>query len=110
MTPSVIPLERAFSTGVYGTTLVLMVCSGWLWAGLYASPYSIAPVEVSASARLRVTAGRRSLTVGGQSFAISTASLQSIHRWLDRNGVRVRHQSTAEPATVRGLGRPGVSD
>ena len=90
MTPSILPLEKAFSTGLHGTTLVLMICSGWLWAGLYASPYSFAPAEVAASARLQVTAGKRTLTVGDRSFAVSAASLQSIRRWLDRNGVRVR--------------------
>lgn len=97
MTPTMLPLEKAFPTGSQGTTLVLMICSGWLWAGLYASPHSAAPAEVAASARLTATAGIRELTVGGHRFAVSNASLLSIRRWLDRNGVRVRLRAMAEP-------------
>ncbi|RRU06406.1 hypothetical protein EGJ34_17145 [Stenotrophomonas sp. 278] len=90
MNPSPLPIEKTFATGSQGTTLVLMICAGWLWAGLYASPHSSSPVEVAASARLTAKAGRRTLTLGGHSFAVSNASLHAIRRWLDRNRVRVR--------------------
>ena len=90
MKPSALPIEKSFATGSHGTTLVLMICAGWLWAGLYASPHSSSPVDVAASARLTARVGRRTLIVGGHNFAVSDASLHTIRRWLDRNGVRVR--------------------
>jgi len=93
MNTSALPIEKTLATGSHGTTLVLMICAGWLWAGLYASPYSSSPVEVAASARLTAKVDRRALTVGSHKFAVSNASLHSIRRWLDRNGVRVREVS-----------------
>ena len=90
MNPSALPIEKTFATGYHGTTLVLMICAGWLWAGLYASPHSRSPAEVAAWARLTAKAGRRTLNVGGHNFPVSNASLHTIRRWLDRNAVRVR--------------------
>ncbi|MDY0978962.1 hypothetical protein [Stenotrophomonas sp. CFBP8994] len=90
-----LPVERAFATGNQGATLVVMVCAGWLWAGLYASPFSDTPTEVSAAATLNVTAGVQHLVVGAHKFKLSHSSLRSATRWLDRNGVRVR---TARPS------------
>ncbi|MDZ5815074.1 hypothetical protein U4I65_08515 [Stenotrophomonas maltophilia] len=85
-----LPIERAFPTGSQGATLVLMVCADWLWAGLYASPYSAVPAEVSAAARLGVTVRGRRLQVGQGTFPITPKSLQAACRWLDRNGVHIR--------------------
>lgn len=98
MTTPPLPVERSFTTGTHGTTLVLMVCAGWLWAGLYASPYSIAPSEVAAAASLSARITGRELHVGAGRFALSQKSLQSARRWLDRNGVRIRETSTKELA------------
>lgn len=108
MTPHSLPHEKSFPTGSHGAILVLMVCSDWVWAGLYASPYSFAPAEVAASARLQVTAGGKTLTVGGQSFAVSPASLWSVRRWLDRNGVRVRTRAGTESSAACSLARSGA--
>lgn len=84
-------LLREFATGHQGTTLVLMICTDWVWAGLYASPYSATPVEVSVAPSLRTTAATRRLIVGGKSYPLSGTCLQSVRRWLDRNGVSVRN-------------------
>ncbi len=99
MSASRLPLEREFATGNQGTTLVLIVCAGWLWAGLYAGPYSTTPVEVSAAPTLTATAGARRLIVGGTSYALSPSSLQSARRWLDRNGVVVRNAPSPKSPT-----------
>lgn len=90
MSPSRPPVERAFATGHQGTVLVLMICRDWLWSSLYASPHSDSPVEVCAAPSLIATAGERRLIVGGKTYPVSRTCLQSVRRWLDRNGVRVR--------------------
>jgi len=92
-----LPVERAFATGNQGATLVLMICSGWLWAGLYASPYSEYPSEVAAAPSLGASIGVRKLVVGHHAFKLSNSSLQATRRWLDRHGVRVR-VTTPHPA------------
>lgn len=93
-----LPVEHSFPTGSHGTTLVLMVCAGWLWAGLYASPHSATPTEVAAATGRSVTVRDRHLQVGAGRFAISQKSLQSARRWLDRQGVRVRDLTAKEAA------------
>jgi len=98
MSASTLPVEQAFATGSHGATLVLMVCSGWLWAGLYASPYSTTPSEVSAATGHRATVRGRHLQIGAGRYALSQKSLQSARRWLERNGVRVRDVTLKETA------------
>ncbi|WP_353085448.1 hypothetical protein [Stenotrophomonas sp.] len=98
MTGSTLPIEQAFATGTHGATLVLMVCAGWLWAGLYASPHSAAPTEVAAATGRSATVRGRELQIGTGRFALSQKSLQSARRWLDRQGVRVRDLTAKEPA------------
>lgn len=98
MTATTLPVEQAFATGSQGATLVIMVCAGWLWAGLYASPYSAAPSEVSAAPRLLATVRGRQLQIGPGQYPLTQKSLQSARRWLDRQGVRVRDLTTKEPA------------
>jgi hypothetical protein len=93
----VLPIEQSFPTGNRGNTLVLLVCAGWIWAGLYPSPYSITPTEVSATTS-RVTSVRgRQLRIGAGEYALSHKSMQSARRWLDRQGVTVRNVQPKEP-------------
>lgn len=98
MSAAALPVEQAFATGSHGSTLVLMVCAGWLWAGLYASPYSLTPTEVAAATGRTASVNGRVLQVGTGRFVLSPKSLQSACRWLDRNGVRVREINRKEPA------------
>ncbi|MGV8959227.1 MAG: hypothetical protein ACOH1V_02410 [Stenotrophomonas sp.] len=87
---SAVPAQQSFPTGRRGETLVLMVCATWLWAGLYASPRSATPLEVSAVVGKRARTGRRELRVGIGRYAMTPRSLQRACRWLDRQGVTVR--------------------
>lgn len=98
MSASSLPIEQSFATGNQGMTLVLMVCVGWIWAGLYASPYSITPTEVSATTRRSASVRGRQLRIGARDFPLSQKSMQSARRWLDRQGVTVRDQATKETA------------
>lgn len=98
MTGHSLPKQQAFATGTQGTTLVLMVCAGWLWAGVYASPHSITPIEVSATTARRASVRGRHLHVGAGRFPLSQKSLQAARRWLDRSGVRVRDANPKETA------------
>lgn len=93
-----LPVEHSFPTGSHGTSLVLMVCAGWMWAGLYASPHSTTPTEVAAATGRSATVRGRELQIGTGRFALSQKSLQSARRWLDRQGVRVRDLTAKEPA------------
>lgn len=90
MTATALPIEQAFATGSQGATVVIMVCAGWLWAGLYASPYSATPTEVSAAVGRSARITGRHLQIGAGRYLLSHKSLQSARRWLDRNGVRIR--------------------
>lgn len=98
MTGSTLPIKQAFATGTHGATLVLMVCAGWLWAGLYASPHSATPTEVAAATGRSATVRGRELQIGTGRFALSQKSLLSARRWLDRQGVRVRDLTAKESA------------
>lgn len=98
MKASALPVEHSFPTGSHGTSLVLMVCAGWMWAGLYASPHSTTPTEVAAATGRSATVRGRELQIGTGRFALSQKSLQSARRWLDRQGVRVRDLTAKEPA------------
>lgn len=98
MKASTLPVEHSFPTGSHGTTLVLMVCAGWLWAGLYASPHSATPMKVAAATGRSAAVRDRHLQVGTGRFALSQKSLQSARRWLDRQGVRVRDLIAKETA------------
>jgi hypothetical protein len=96
MSAQPLPLEQSFATGSQGTTLVLMVCAGWLWAGVYASPHSITPTEVSATTRRTASVSGRLLHIGAGRFPLSQKSLQAARRWLERNGVGVRDVTLKE--------------
>jgi len=91
-----LPIERAFATGNQGTTLVIMVCAGWLWAGLYASPHSATPIEVSAVTGRTASVRGRQLRVGAGHYSLTQKSLQAARRWLDRQGVTVRDHTPKE--------------
>lgn len=97
MSAHVLPVEQAFPTGNQGNTLVLLVCAGWIWAGLYPSPYSITPTEVSATTRRVASVRGRQLRIGAGNYALSQKSMQSARRWLDRQGVTVRDMQPKEP-------------
>lgn len=90
MTAPALPAERAFATGHQGKTLVLMVCGGWVWAGLYSSPFSITPLQIAVVPRLSASTETRVLIIGSERFLMTHASLQAARRWLDRSGVSVR--------------------
>ena len=96
MKARLLPVERAFATGNQGTTLVIMVCAGWLWAGLYASPYSATPTEVSAATGRTAIVRGRQLRIGVGHYSLTQKSLQAARRWLDRQGVTVRDQTPKE--------------
>lgn len=99
-----LPVEQQFATGHHGESLVLMVCQGWLWAGLYTAAPRESLLKVAASARRSVGASHHSLTLGGVSFSLNRLAAQAAHRWLDRQGVRVRSISPNNRATRRTRG------
>ncbi|SBV37814.1 conserved hypothetical protein [uncultured Stenotrophomonas sp.] len=89
MSAITLPVEESFATGRHDKTLVLLVCAGWIWAGLYAGA-TATPSEVSATPHRTVTTRRGSLQLGAGRYAMSTRSLQRAARWLSRQGITVR--------------------
>lgn len=98
------PVEQQFATGHQGESLVLMVCQGWLWAGLYTAAPRESLLKVAASASRSVGVSHHSLTLGGVTFSLNRLAAQAAHRWLDRQGVRVRSISPTNRATRRTRG------
>ncbi|WP_242880138.1 hypothetical protein [Stenotrophomonas maltophilia] len=98
------PVEQQFATGHQGELLVLMVCQGWLWAGLYTAAPRESLLKVAASASRSVGVSHHSLTLGGVTFSLNRLAAQAAHRWLDRQGVRVRSTSPINRATRRTRG------
>lgn len=45
-----LPVEQQFATGHQGESLVLMVCQGWIWAGLYTAAPRESLLQLAASA------------------------------------------------------------
>ncbi|HEL4265677.1 TPA: hypothetical protein UM524_000398 [Stenotrophomonas maltophilia] len=105
-TQPTLPVEQQFATGHQGESLVLMVCQGWLWAGLYTAAPRESLLKVAASASRSVGVSHHSLTLGGATFSLNRLAAQAAHRWLDRQGVRVRSISPINPATRRTRGIP----
>lgn len=101
-----LPVEQQFATGHQGESLVLMVCQGWLWAGLYTTAPRESLLKVAASASRSVGVSHHSLTLGGVTFSLNRLAAQAAHRWLDRQGVRVRSFSPTNRATRRTRGIP----
>ncbi|MBA0430634.1 MULTISPECIES: hypothetical protein [Stenotrophomonas] len=101
-----LPVEQPFATGHQGESLVLMVCQGWVWAGLYAAAPRESLLKVAASASRNVGISHHSLTLGGVTFSLNRLAAQAAHRWLDRQGVRVRSISPINRATRRTRGIP----
>lgn len=99
-----LPVEQQFTIGHQGESLVLMVCQGWLWAGLYTAAPRESLLKVAASASRSVGVSHHSLTLGGVSFSLNRLAAQAAHRWLDRQGVRVRSISPNNRATRRTRG------
>lgn len=99
-----LPVEQQFATGHQGESLVLMVCQGWLWAGLYTAAPRESLLKVAASASRSVGVSHHSLTLGGVSFSLNRLAAQAAHRWLDCQGVRVRSISPNNRATRRTRG------
>lgn len=104
MTTPRFPIEQRFATGHQGLSLVLMVCEKWIWAGLYSSPHSRTPVEVSASPTSVVRTTDYLLRLGTGRYPMTAKSLQAACRWLDRHGVAVRQISPTSraPRTRKG--------
>lgn len=105
-TQPTLPVEQQFATGHQGESLVLMVCQGWLWAGLYTAAPRESLLKVAASASRSVGVSHHSLTLGGVTFSLNRLAAQAAHRWLDRQGVRVRSISPINRATRRTRGIP----
>ena len=101
-----LPAEQQFATGHQGESLVLMVCQGWLWAGLYTAAPRESLLKVAASASRSVGVSHHSLTLGGITLPLNRLAAQAAHRWLDRQGVRVRSTSPINRATRRTRGIP----
>lgn len=101
-----LPVEQQFATGHQGQSLVLMVCQGWLWAGLYTAAPRESLLKVAASASRSVGVSHHSLALGGTTFTLNRLTAQAAHRWLDRQGVRVRSLSPTNRATRRTRGIP----
>lgn len=99
-----LPVEQQFATGHQGESIVLMVCQGWLWAGLYTAAPRESLLKVAASASRSVGVSHHSLTLGGITFPLNRLAAQAAHRWLDRQGVRVRSSSPINRATRRTRG------
>lgn len=104
MTAPRFPIQQRFATGHQGMSLVLMVCAKWIWAGLYSSPHSRTPAEVSASPTSVVRTSGDLLRLGAGRFPLTPKSLQAACRWLDRQGVTVRRISPTSraPRTRKG--------
>lgn len=94
-----LPVEQQFATGHQGESLVLMVCQGWIWAGLYTAAPRESLMQLAASASRSVGVSQNSLRLGGTTFALNRLAAQAAHRWLDRQGVRVRSISPNHRAT-----------
>ncbi|HEL7888788.1 TPA: hypothetical protein ACOEQ0_000924 [Stenotrophomonas maltophilia] len=99
-----LPVEQQFATDHQGELLVLMVCQGWLWAGLYTAAPRESLLKVAASASRSVGVSHHSLTLGGVTFSLNRLAAQAAHRWLNRQGVRVRSTSPINRATRRTRG------
>lgn len=86
---------EAFATGRRGQVLKLQVfpSGGYLWAGLYDSPLSRTPVELSVGTRRTVITRPRELHLGEGRYAMSPKALQRALRWLDRQGVHIREDT-----------------
>ncbi|EPG2416659.1 hypothetical protein QEK82_001598 [Stenotrophomonas maltophilia] len=102
----ILPVEQQFATGHQGESLVLMVCQGWLWAGLYTAAPRESLLKVAASASRSVGVSHHSLTLGGVTFSLNRLAAQAARRWLDRQGVRVRSISPNHRATRSTRGIP----
>lgn len=102
----ILPVEQQFATGHQGQSLVLMVCQGWLWAGLYTPAPRESLLKVAASASRTVRISPQTLSFGGTTFNLNRLAAQAAHRWLDRQGVSVRSVIPPRRATSR---NPGVS-
>lgn len=102
----ILPVEQQFATGHQGESLVLMVCKGWLWAGLYTAAPRESLLKVAASASRSVGVSHHSLTLGGITFPLNRQAARGAHRWLERQGVRVRSTSPINRATRRTRGIP----
>ncbi|RXK68637.1 hypothetical protein ERT44_05305 [Stenotrophomonas sp. MA5] len=101
-----LPVEQQFATGQHGETLVLMVCQGWLWAGLYSAAPRESLLRVAASATRSVRTSTGCLSIGGTKFDLNRLAAQAAHRWLDRQGVTVRSVASPQRAMRRNPGIP----
>ncbi|WP_416057764.1 hypothetical protein [Stenotrophomonas maltophilia] len=94
-----LPVEQQFATGHQGESLVLMVCQGWVWAGLYTAAPRESLMRIAASASWSVGVSHNPLRLGGKTFPLNRLAAQAAHRWLERQGVRVRSISPNNRAT-----------
>ncbi|MBD9368828.1 hypothetical protein [Xanthomonas sp. XNM01] len=82
-------------TGIRGQVLCLQLLGAHVWAGLYASPYTQSPLELSVAPR-RAPARRRGrqLVIGGQAYPMHSTQLRRAVVWLDHHGVRTTEDAT----------------
>ena len=94
-----LPVEQQFATGHQGESLVLLVCQGWIWAGLYTAAPRESLLQVAASTSRSVGVAQNALRLGGTTFPLNRLAARAAHRWLDRQGVRVRSITPNHRAT-----------
>lgn len=67
------PLEAFFPTGHAGQTLALMICTDWIWAGLYDGKVTPSLDGCAVAPRLRARTTARHLCIGRDTFALHRA-------------------------------------
>lgn len=84
------PLEAFFPTGHAGQTLALMICTDWIWAGLYDGKVTPSLDGCAVAPRLRARTTARHLCIGRDTFALAPRVLLRATRWLRQHGVHVQ--------------------
>ncbi|CAD1788730.1 hypothetical protein XSP_001041 [Xanthomonas euroxanthea] len=84
------PVEAIFPTGHAGQTLALMICTDWIWAGLYDGKVTPSLDGCAVAPRLRARTTTRQLCIGRDTYALAPRVLQRATRWLRQHGVQVQ--------------------
>ena len=84
------PVEALFPTGHAGQTLALMICTDWIWAGLYDGKVTPSLDGCTAAPRLHARTTARHLCIGRDAYALAPRVLQRATRWLRQHGVQVQ--------------------
>lgn len=84
------PVEAIFPTGHASQTLALMICTDWIWAGLYDGKVPPSLDGCAVAPRLRARTTSRHLCIGRDAYALAPRVLQRAKRWLRQHGVQVQ--------------------